>query len=267
MPKCPSCKEEIAEEDKFCKNCGTKLIGLSESQANAEPPSEEEVKTAVTRRLDGIKNRDEGAISALMDARYTKFDDWPPFGRQEAAEALKNEFGAFKVLSNYSYELKDFETNALGNTAVATYLIHYQGVIRDKPFDVTSRVTSILRKEDSGWKVIHEHFSRFPEETKQQPIASPSPQTTSSTSPPSYQPARNDTRRFATLGFISAVVSLFMMPEIFGSAAIILGAYTWRKEREGTRNLGIIVLIAGITCLLVGLYFTSLFTVGDLFPS
>jgi hypothetical protein len=38
------------------------------------------------------------------------------------------------------------------------------------------------------------------------------------------------------MGFIGAVLSLFIIPEIFGSATIILGAYTWRKEK---RNLGI----------------------------
>lgn len=168
MPKCPSCGGEIEEGDSFCKRCGTKLVGLPEDQAKAGPSPENEVKNVVVRRLDGIKNRDEGAVRALIDEHYNKFDDWPPFGRQEAAKALENEFGAFKVLSDYSYELKDFEANVLGDTAVATFSIHYQGVIRNRPFDVNSRVTSVLKKQDSGWKVVHEHFSRFQEETPQQ---------------------------------------------------------------------------------------------------
>jgi ketosteroid isomerase-like protein len=128
---------------------------------------EDEVKNTVIKRFDGIKNRDEAAVRALIDERYNKFDDWPPFERQEAAKALENEFAAFKVMSNYSYELKDFEANLFGDVAIATFTTHYQGQIRDRPFDMNSRVTTVLKKQDSGWKIVHEHFSRFPEATRQ----------------------------------------------------------------------------------------------------
>jgi ketosteroid isomerase-like protein len=254
MPQCPKCGKEIGEADSFCKSCGTKLIGLPENQVKTESSMEDGVENAVVRRLDGIKNRDEDTVRALIDERYSKFDDWPPFARQEAAEALKNEFGAFKVLSDYSYQLQNFETNIFGDVAVATFHIHYQGTIRNKPFEITSRVTSVLRKEDSGWKVVHEHFSRFPEGTQQQPIASPSPQSTSSPSTPSYPPTRDRTRTYAIVGFISAVLGLFMLPEIFGSVAIVLGSYTWRRERG---NLGIILVIVGIICMIVGIELTT----------
>jgi ketosteroid isomerase-like protein len=254
MPQCPKCGKEIGERDSFCKSCGTKLIGLPENQVKTESSMEDGVENAVVRRLDGIKNRDEDAVRALIDERYSKFDDWPPFARQEAAEALKNEFGAFKVLSDYSYQLQNFETNIFGDVAVATFHIHYQGTIRNKPFEVTSRVTSVLRKEDSGWKVVHEHFSRFPEGTQQQPIASQSPQSTSSPSTPSYPPTRYRTRTYAIVGFISAVLGLFMLPEIFGSVAIVLGSYTWRRERG---NLGIILVIVGIICMIAGIELTT----------
>jgi ketosteroid isomerase-like protein len=263
MPQCPNCKREIEETDSFCKYCGTKLTEVPENQTKAETPLEDDVENAVVRRLDGIKNKDEAAVRALIDERYSKFDDWPPFARQEAAEALKNEFGAFKVLSNYSYELKNFEATALGDVAVATFHLHYQGVIRDKPFEITSRVTSVLRKEDSGWKMVHEHFSRFPEETHQQLIASQTPQSTTSSTPQSQSPARYNTRRYTIVGFISAFLSLLIVPEILGPVAIILGAYIWRKKQG---NLGLIVLILGIICMIVGIYFTSIFELGDLIP-
>jgi ketosteroid isomerase-like protein len=254
MPQCPKCGKEVGEGDSFCKSCGTKLTGSPENQTKVESPAEEGVENVVIRRLDGIKNRDEEGVRALVDERYSKFDDWPPFARQEAAEALKNEFGAFKVLSDYSYQLENFEANILGDVAVATFHIHYQGTIRNKPFDVTSRVTSVLRKEDSGWKVVHEHFSRFPERTQQQLTASSSSQSTSSPSPSTHPPARDRTRTYAILGFISAVASLFILPEILGSVAIVLGAYTWRRERG---NLGIILVIAGILCMIVGIEATA----------
>lgn len=89
-------------------------------------------------------------------------------------------------------------------------------------------------------------------------------QTSTSTSAPTFPPARSTVGMFATWGAISAFLSLFIVPEIFGSVAIVLGAHTWRNE-QGNRGLYIIVL--GIVCMIVGLYFTSLFALGDLIPS
>ena len=88
-------------------------------------------------------------------------------------------------------------------------------------------------------------------------------QSTSPPSAPSYPPTRDITRTHATLGYISALLSLFIVPEVFGSAAIILGAYTWKKQQG---NRGLTILILGIVFMLVGLYFTSLFELGDLLP-
>ena len=88
-------------------------------------------------------------------------------------------------------------------------------------------------------------------------------QSTPPPSAPSYPPARDMTRRFAILGFIGAVLSLLIVPEVFGSVAIILGAYTWRKK-QGT--IGLIVLILGIILMIVGLDFTAIRII-DLLPS
>lgn len=70
----------------------------------------------------------------------------------------------------------------------------------------------------------------------------------------SPQPSRGLGRSYFMYGIISAVVSLFFLSEIFGSVAIILGAHTWKKE-EGNRGLTLIIL--GIICMLVGIYFTA----------
>jgi ketosteroid isomerase-like protein len=223
---------------------------LTEDQAKTGSSTEEEVEKTVVRRLDGIKNRDEGAVRTVLDERYNKFDDWPPYGRQETTEALENEFGAFKVLSNYSYELRNFEVNIVGDIAIATFYLHYQGTIRNRPFDINSRVTSVLKKQDSEWKVVHEHFSRFPEKTEQQLAASPSPQPTPSPSPPSPPSGPDRTRTYAILGLIIAVIGLIIFPEVFDSLAILIGAYVWRR-RQG--NLGLIVLIVGIICMIMGI--------------
>jgi membrane-bound ClpP family serine protease len=66
-------------------------------------------------------------------------------------------------------------------------------------------------------------------------------------------------------GLLCAFLSLIIVPEIFGSLAIIFGAYVWRMEREDSRNRGLIVLILGIIFMIIGIYFTSYFPLGKLF--
>lgn len=80
----------------------------------------------------------------------------------------------------------------------------------------------------------------------------------------SYPPAKGSTRTYALLGFVSAILSLLIVPEIFGPVAIILGAYAWKKEQG---NLGIIIVILGIMFMIVGIYFTSYFALIDLLAS
>ena len=79
-----------------------------------------------------------------------------------------------------------------------------------------------------------------------------------------YQSTKDETGRYAIYGYICAFLSLIVVPEIFGPAAIVLGAYTWRMERDGPRKRGFTLLILGIVCMIVGMYFTSYFALIDL---
>ena len=97
-------------------------------------------------------------------------------------------------------------------------------------------------------------------------IATPSPRSVPppvSLSYPSYQLTGASARTYAILGSVSAVLSLFILPEVFGTAAIILGAYIWRRE---VGNRGLTMVILGIVFMLTGIYFTSAFALIDLVP-
>jgi membrane-bound ClpP family serine protease len=56
-------------------------------------------------------------------------------------------------------------------------------------------------------------------------------------------------------GILSAAFSLLLSPEIVGSVAIILGAYQMKMEPD--RSFGLIVVVLGIVCMLIGIYVTS----------
>ena len=175
--QCPTCGKENTADNVYCNWCGSKLAGSSQNQSVSESPQsapvnqpasgvEDEVRSVIVKRFDAIKNKDEKVVTALLDESFSKFDDWPPYQIQMRAQALQNEFTAFKVLSNYTYALKDFKAIVLGEAALATFTINYKAIMRNQQFDVTSRVTAVLKKQDSSWKLVHEHLSRFPAENQ-----------------------------------------------------------------------------------------------------
>lgn len=158
MPYCPSCGAEVGEADNFCRRCGARL-------REEFPPGTPEaaVRSVVISRIEGIKRRDPEAISKLVDRdRYSKFDDWPPYELQ-GPEALKREAEALKVLKEYTYETTNWRINILGDVALAFFTIRYRGLIRDRSFDFRSRVTAVLVRSGDDWRLVHEHWSRFPE--------------------------------------------------------------------------------------------------------
>lgn len=90
------------------------------------------------------------------------------------------------------------------------------------------------------------------------------PQSTqSSTSIPyrgaSYPPQRDSTKILITLGYVFSAISLFIMPEIFGTIAVVLGVNIRKRGRGNT------ILILGSICLLLGLFVTAAFSLFDLF--
>ncbi len=156
MLKCPNCGGEVEEDYKFCKFCGYKLTPKSEGS------TEDVIKNIVIQRIEALKNRDAKAITSLVYAeKYTKFDDWPPFDLQDS-NALRSEADALKVLKEYDYETRGWRVETFGDLALATFIIRYKGRIRDLDFNVQSRVTEVLLKHGDAWKIIHEHWSRFP---------------------------------------------------------------------------------------------------------
>jgi len=153
---CPNCRKEVPDNANFCKYCGVRLA------EERQLPTRNIIRNILIRRIEGIRNRDSKAIKDLVDQEnYTKFDDWPPFDLQES-EALENEAKALKVLKEYDYETRGWKIQVFGDSAIATFIIKYRGQIRDLKFDVQSRVSAFLLKTNGEWKIVHEHWSRFP---------------------------------------------------------------------------------------------------------
>lgn len=160
MHYCPNCRSRVNETDIFCRRCEFNVAQVRASLNSRE----EAIKAIVTQRVEGIRRRDPELIQRLIHKDgYTKFDDWPPFERQ-GIDGLEREAEALKVLKEYSYEISDWRMDLLdGNVALASFIIKYRGRIRDINFNIKSRVSVVLMRIKEEWKIVHEHWSRFPE--------------------------------------------------------------------------------------------------------
>lgn len=140
----------------------------------------------VTRDTEALKREAEVVIYAFFEAGknkeltailgfhsppevFTKFDESPPYTRQNSEDAFIYEQAAFANISDYQYKVDDLRIDLIGGAAVATFYLSYKGVfVNDYSFEgrtvgSKSRVTMVLAKFDGQWRIAHAHFSQFPE--------------------------------------------------------------------------------------------------------
>jgi ketosteroid isomerase-like protein len=130
-----------------------------------------DVSAVIFGFFEAGKNKDLGALGTFHSSRdsFTKFDENPPYTRQNSEEAFVYEQAAFANISDYSYQIEELRIDLIGDAAVATFYLSFKGMfVNDYSFEgspVTSRtrVTMVLARTPKGWKIAHEHFSRFPD--------------------------------------------------------------------------------------------------------
>ncbi len=130
-----------------------------------------DVEALIRAFFEAGKNKDLSALADFHAPRdqFTKFDENPPYTRQNSEEAFVYEQAAFANISDYNYAINELRIDLLGDVAVATFYLSYSGMfINDYSFEGSpvrskTRVTMVLVRSAQGWRVAHEHFSRFPE--------------------------------------------------------------------------------------------------------
>jgi hypothetical protein len=84
---------------------------------------------------------------------------------------------------------------------------------------------------------------------------------------PTYaQPQKRNAGTYANVGILCAIVALFIFPEAFGAAGIVLGAYAWRLDAGERRNRGLWAIIVSIVFMLLGIYYTSYYGLYNILP-
>ncbi len=130
-----------------------------------------EVEEVVRAFYEAGKNKDLTALADFHASResFTKFDENPPYTRQNSDEAFVHEQAAFANISDYSYSIDELRIDLFDQTAVATFYLTYKGIfVNDYSFEGSpvgsrARVTMVLSRTGRGWRIAHEHLSRFPD--------------------------------------------------------------------------------------------------------
>lgn len=143
-----------------------KLVQMSASEKDRK-----DVESVIRAFFEAGKNKDLTSLADFHSSReaFSKFDENPPYARQNSDEAFVYEQAAFANISDYRYSIDDLRIDLFGDAAVATFYLTYDGMfVNDYSFEGSpvsgrARVTMVLVKTARGWRIAHEHLSRYPD--------------------------------------------------------------------------------------------------------
>ncbi|MDG6914163.1 MAG: nuclear transport factor 2 family protein [Nitrososphaerota archaeon] len=138
---------------------------------HAPDQEREEVERIIRAFYEAGKNKDLTALADFHSSSdsFTKFDENPPYTRQNSDEAFVYEQAAFANITDYTYAIDDLRIDNFRDAAVATFYLTYRGIfVNDYSFEGSPvsgrvRVTMVLVKTSRGWRIAHEHLSRYPD--------------------------------------------------------------------------------------------------------
>ena len=143
-------------------------------QPAAPERDRKEIEGVVRAFFEAGRNKDLSALADFHASResFTKFDENPPYTRQNSDEAFVHEQAAFANISDYSYTIDDLKIDLFGDAAVATISLTYGGMFvndysfEGSPVNGRARASMVLVRTPRGWRMAHEHFSSFPDWVK-----------------------------------------------------------------------------------------------------
>jgi len=144
----PRAKETMAED-------------VSKEKIGERVSDVERIKKKILDLFEWIERKNLQPLIALrLEKEFTAFDDFPPYTLRDYRSSLIYNFdliGSWK--GEFKMRCKDLKVKVFGETAIATFYIHYDVVQNGRPFKSTSRVTFVFLKRGDNWYIIHEHWS------------------------------------------------------------------------------------------------------------
>lgn len=107
---------------------------------------------------------DFNLIRHLIDeCAYFRFNDGDFVGRDAIQAVFEKTWRGDPSVKKARFFLSDIvvlTTDAA--SATATYTYNWEGSQAGKTFTITGRGTRVLRLDQGGFRIVHEHLSRFP---------------------------------------------------------------------------------------------------------
>lgn len=131
---------------------------------NANAAFAEEVLPQLRAEVDALHHGDPGPRLALWSRTppLTLFGAWlSASGWEEIEKVFERLKGSFGGSGTFDYEVVAAECS--GDLGYVVALEHNTDVVVEEgPRDYTLRVTTILRREDGHWKIVHRHGDALP---------------------------------------------------------------------------------------------------------
>ena len=119
---------------------------------------------------NAVKEGDFGRLASHYDPeRFTLFSEHPPHGLEHGERALLIKRSLITQVSGIEVELGGIEVNVFDDVALVTYTVSYKGMLvyqyrfEGQLISVKAFCTTVLVRQQDGWKIVHEHFTRIPE--------------------------------------------------------------------------------------------------------
>ncbi len=116
--------------------------------------------------FESMRNKDPDRLLELHSRRgYTLFNDAPPFQLLEDETGLSLKMSILSQVQDLTYNIRNLHVKVFGGVAVAAYELEMSGILvyqyrfEGQRWFRRARCTTVLLKEDEGWRIVHEHFS------------------------------------------------------------------------------------------------------------
>ncbi len=131
------------------------------------PAAQAAVARRVREIMDAVGAKDVDRLDGyhLFGPKFTKFDDAAPFERQDAETTRRLERELVSAAEALAFRAEDLKVDVFGPAAVATFTLDWATTMPDgQEYAARSRATLVLVEDGAEWKIVHEHFSPFPED-------------------------------------------------------------------------------------------------------
>ncbi len=110
---------------------------------------QKEVETTLHGIMDAVQRKDFACLAAhhLYSPKFSKFDDFEPLERQDAATAQHSEEEGLVSVENFHCRVEDLKIDGFDADGEAMC--------------IRARSTMVFVKDSEAWRIAHEHFSTF----------------------------------------------------------------------------------------------------------